>query len=228
MYNALAGRDSGILSANGWNYQYSVYAGYDGSQQRYSGNSIHQNGGIVGVTGAWYKNNFFTALTADAGMSFAKARTMYGSEKFKTVNAGIASKSGYNWLLADGRFIIQPNYTMSYTYVKTLKYKNAGGVHIKPDPLHAINIAPGIKTVYNFANGFKPYAQASMVWNLMDKTKFKAQDVKMPEMSVKPYVKYGLGLQKNWCTKVSAFGEVMRLDGGREGFDFSAGFKWEF
>ena len=117
--NALAGRDSGILSANGWNYQYSVYAGYDGSQQRYSSNSIHQNGGIIGVTGAWYKNNFFTSLTADAGMSFANARTMYGSEKFKTVNAGIASKSGYNWMLA--AFILSLVRCMPSTSHRVLK-----------------------------------------------------------------------------------------------------------
>lgn len=228
MYTALAGRDSGLRSFSGWNYQYSVYAGYNGSHQRYDGNSIHQNGGIIGATGAWYRNNFFTALTADAGISFAKARTMYGNENFKTINAGIASKTGYNWILANGKFVIQPNYLMSYNYIKTLKYKNAAHVHIKPSPLHAFNIAPGIKTAFNLMNGWNPYAEATMVWNLMDKAKFKAQNVKMPEISVKPYVKYGLGLQKIWVSKVSAFGEVMRLDGGREGFDFTAGFKWTF
>ncbi|MBR1840603.1 MAG: hypothetical protein IJ778_00555 [Alphaproteobacteria bacterium] len=227
LYNALAGRDSGVYSARGWNYKYALYAGYTGSRQRYDHNRIHQNGGVIGATGAWYKNNFYTALTANAGMNFAKARTMYGNESFKTINAGIASQTGYNLVLANGRFIVQPNYLMSYTYIKTLNYKNKAGVKIKASPLQAVNIAPGLKTMF-VINGWKPYAEAKMVWSLMDKTKFKAQDVNMPEMSTKPYVKYGLGLQKDWYTGVSAYGQAMRLDGGREGFEFTAGFSWAF
>lgn len=227
LYNALAGRDSGVYSARGWNYKFALYAGYAGSRQRYDHNKIHQNGGVIGVTGAWYRHGFFTALTANAGMNFAKARTMYGDESFKSVNAGIASQTGYNLMLANGRFIVQPNYLMSYTYIKTLNYKNKAGVRIKASPLQAVNIAPGLKTMF-VINGWKPYAEAKMVWSLMDKTKFKAQDVNMPEMSTKPYVKYGLGLQKDWYTGVSAYGQAMRLDGGREGFEFTAGFSWAF
>ena len=33
--------------------------------------------------------------------------------------AGVAAKTGYNWELADGKFIVQPNYLMSYSFVNT-------------------------------------------------------------------------------------------------------------
>lgn len=226
MYGAFAGDNSPMYAGRGWNYQYSIYAGYNGSRQRYDGILIRQNGGNLGVTGIWHKQNFFTALTANVGTSFAKAYTMYGHENFETLTAGIASKTGYNWRLFGDKFVVQPSYMMSYTFVDTLNYKNAADVSIKADPMHVLNIAPGVKFVYNMESGWQPYVSAQMAWNIFDKTNFKAQNVDMPEMSVKPYVEYGAGLQKRWGEKVSAYGQIMRRDGGRDGIALTAGFSW--
>lgn len=228
MYGAYAGDNSQIFSGNGWDYQYAVYAGYNGSRQRYDGNLIRQNGGTLGVTGAWYKNNFFTALTANIGANYAKAYTAYGHEHFETLLAGVASKTGYNWQLSGGKYVIQPSYTMSYTFVDTLNYKNAAGVGISADAMHVVNLAPELKAILNLQNGWQPYARAQMAWNIFDKSDFQAQNVNMPEMSVKPYVEYGAGLQKRWGEKISAYGEVMRRDGGRDGIAVQAGFSWAF
>ena len=228
MYGAYVGDNSQIFSGSGWDYQYAVYAGYNGSRQRYDGNLIRQNGGTIGVTGAWYKNNFFTALTANIGANYAKAYTAYGHEHFETLLAGVASKTGYNWQLSGGKYVIQPSYTMSYTFVDTLNYKNAAGVGISADPMHVVNLAPELKAILNLQNGWQPYARAQMAWNIFDKTDFQAQNVNMPEMSVKPYVEYGAGLQKRWGEKISAYGEVMRRDGGRDGVALQAGFSWAF
>ena len=226
-YGSYFGGDSPVYETkNGWDYQYSVYAGYNGSHQNYAGNSIYQNGGTLGATGIWYKNSFFTALTANVGASVAEASTMYGSEDMTMLMTGIASKTGYNWELAKGKFIIQPSFLMSYSFVNTFDYTNAAGVRIKSDPLNAINIAPGLKFIGNLKNGWQPYAGIQMVWNIMDKTDFRANNVALPDMSVKPYVQYGVGIQKRWGERFTGFFQTMLRNGGRNGVALSLGFRW--
>ena len=227
MYGSYFGGDSQMKELrNGWDFQYSVYVGYNGSHQNYQGNSIYQNGGNIGATGIWYKKDFFTALTANVGASVADASTMYGSEDFPMLMTGVASKTGYNWELAKGKFIIQPSWLMSYTFVNTFDYTNAAGVRIKSDPLHAINMAPGIKFIGNLKHGWQPYIGVQMVWNIMDKTDFHANNVSLPELSVKPYVQYGVGVQKRWGERFTGFFQTMFRNGGRNGVALSLGFRW--
>ena len=226
-YGSYFGGDSPIYELKrGWDFQYSAYVGYNGSHQNYNGNSIYQNGGTIGATGIFYKDNFFTALTANVGASVADTSTMYGSEDFPMLMTGVASKTGYNWELAKGKFIIQPSYLMSYTFVNTFDYKNAAGVNINSDSLHAINIAPGLKFIGNLKNGWQPYVSMRMVWNIMDKTHFHANDVALPQMSVKPYFQYGVGVQKRWGERFTGFLQAMVRNGGRNGVALSAGFRW--
>ena len=226
-YGSYFGGDSPLYELKrGWDYQYSVYAGYNGSHQNYSGNSIYQNGGTLGATAIWYKDNFFTALTANVGASVADASTMYGSEDFPMLMTGVASKTGYNWELSKGRFIIQPSFLMSYSFVNTFDYTNAAGVRIKSDPLNAINIAPGLKFIGNLKNGWQPYIGMQMVWNIMDKTDFIANNVALPDMSVKPYFQYGVGVQKRWGDRFTGFFQTMIRNGGRNGVALSLGFRW--
>ncbi len=229
-YGSYFGGDSPLYELKrGWDYQYSVYAGYNGSHQNYSGNSIYQNGGILGATAIWYKNDFFTALTANVGAGVADASTMYGSEDFPMLMTGIASKTGYNWELGGkckGKFIIQPSFMMSYSFVNTFDYTNAAGVRIKSEPLNAINIAPGLKFIGNLKNGWQPYIGMQMVWNIMDKTDFRANNVALPDMSVKPYFQYGIGIQKRWGDRFTGFFQTMIRNGGRNGVALSFGFRW--
>lgn len=226
-YGTLVGGDTGIIDLKkDWSAVYSVYSGYNGSHQAYDGIGIYQNGGLLGLSGVWYKNNFFTGLTANVGASAGRAETMYGNEDFTMLSTGIASKTGYNFELADGKFIIQPSYLMSYSFVNTFDYTNSAGVKISTDPLNAIQIVPGVKFIGNLKNGWQPYVGVQMVWNVMDRSKIKANDVRLPEMSVKPYVQYGVGLQKRWANKFTAFGEAMIRNGGRNGISLNFGFRW--
>lgn len=226
-YGSLVGGDSGIIELKrGWDAVYSGYVGYNGSNQYYDGVSVTQNGGIVGLSGIWYKNNFFTGLTANVGASVGESSTMFGNDEFAMLSTGVASKTGYNWELADGKFIVQPNFLMSYTFVNTFDYTNSAGVKIKSDPLHAIQIAPGLKFIGNLKNGWQPYVSLQMVWNLIDKTKFMANEVSLPEMSVKPYFQYGLGVQKRVGERFTGYGQAMIRNGGRNGIALQFGFRW--
>lgn len=227
LYGSFFGGDSPVYSTkNGVDMQYSLYAGYTGSHQSYTDTGIYNNGGMLGATALLYKDNFFTALTLNAGASVGDASTKYGHEDFTMLNAGVASKTGYNIEFADGKFIVQPSILLSYTFVNTFDYTNAAGVKITSDPLHALNVSPGLKFIGNFGNGWQPYIGARMVWNIIDRTHFHANDIALSSLSVKPYVQYGLGIQKLWGERSTGFAQVMMRNGGRNGVAFNVGYRY--
>ncbi len=226
-YGSFFGSESQMYDlGHGWDGLWGAYAGYNGSHQAYDGVGIYQNGGILGAVGMAYKGNFFTGLAINAGANVGEANTMYGHDNFTMLLAGIASKTGYNFELADGKFIIQPNFLVSYSFVNTFDYTNAAGVRLNSDPLHAIQVEPGLKFIGNLKNGWQPYAIVNMVWNIMDKTHFYANDVALPELSVKPFLKYGVGVRKSWGEKFTGYFLCYFMNGGRNGVGLQTGFKW--
>ena len=227
-YGALAGVDSEIIHLNhGIDAVFTGYAGYNGSHQAALGSDIYQNGGILGLLATFYKGNFFTGITANAGASSADLTTNYGRDDLTMLMSGVAAKAGYNWELLDSKLIIQPNYTMSYTFVNTFDYTNNMGVRISSDPLHAIQVAPGLKIIGNLKNGWQPYAGIAVVMNFLDESKFKADIVNLPEMSIKPYVTYNLGVQKRWGERFTGYIQTLFRSGGRNGVGFNIGLRWK-
>lgn len=228
MYNVYAGVDSQTKEVfDRWRLQYGIYAGYNFSRQKYSENTVHQKGGTLGVVSHLTKNNWFNSTTMNAGVDRAEGSTMFGKEHFYLFRYGIADKIGYNWYPYKDNFTVQPNLLLSYTLVKASNYHNAADVSIKSRPLHALNIAPGVNLAYNAANGWQPYADMKVAWSFMNNAKVEAERLNLPEMSVKPYVQYGVGVQKTG-SKISGYGQVDFLSGGRSGVEFTAGFKWMF
>ena len=226
-YGSYFGMDSEFIDlGHGWDGVWSAYAGYNGSHQSYDGIGIYQNGGTLGVVGMAYKGNFFTGLTVNAGASAGRANVDMGYDDFTMLMSGVASKSGYNFELFDGKFIIQPSYMMSYSFVNMFDYTSAQGARVTSDPLHAIHIEPGIKFIGNLKNGWQPYAGISMIWNVMDKTRFMANEVYLPELSIKPFVKYGVGLRKSWGERFTGYLQTYITNGGRNGVGLQAGFNW--
>ena len=226
-YGTLVGFDTPIKSIkHGWDRAWTGYIGYNGASQRFSGVDATQNGGLVGGTLTLYKGNFFNATTVSSGAIVGDNRTMYGTDNYTMLMAGVGNKTGYNFEFKEGKIIIQPSMLLSYTFVNTFDYTNAAGVKIKNDPLHAIQIAPGIKFIANTKNGWQPYIGVNMIWNLLDKSKVSANDVRLPEMSIKPYVQYGVGVQKRFKDRYMAFGQAMIQNGGRNGISLTAGFRW--
>ena len=227
-YGTLIGYDTNLTPiSKGWERVLTGYVGYNGASQRYSGVDAYQNGGILGSTATFYKGNFFNATTLSVGATAGDATTMYGTENYTMLLAGIGNKTGYNFEFKEGKIILQPSLLISYTFVNTFDYTNGAGVRIKSDPLNAIQLAPGIKLIGNTENGWQPYLSVAMVWNLLDDSKVTANDVRLPEMSIDPYVQYGVGVQKRFNDKFMAFGQAMIHNGGRNGLSLSAGFRWK-
>ena len=217
-YGSLVGAESGLKRLKrGWYGLYGVYAAYNGSHQAFQGNSIYNNGGLGGVYGAFYRGNFFTVWTANAGASSSEANTGFGRDNFAMFNTGIAQMSGYNWQTLKRKLIIQPRIIASYSFINTFSYTTASNVNINTRPLNALQIEPGIKLIGNFKDFFQPYLAVSVVWNIIDSAKFKANDVYLPDLSVKPFVQYGAGVQKRWNDRFTCFFETMLRNGGRNG-----------
>ena len=226
-YGTLIGHDSELKSLkNGWQSVITTYIGYNGASQRYSGIDSWQNGGTIGATATFYKNNFFNATTINAGASSGDARTMYGAENYNMLTAGIANKTGYNMEFFEGKFIVQPSVLLSYTFVNTFDFRNAAGLKINSDPLNAIQVAPGVKLIGNTKSGWQPYLSFTMAWNLIDQTRVKANDVWLPSLSIDPYVLYGAGVQKRWSENFTVYAQVMIYNGGRRGALLNFGLRW--
>lgn len=225
-YGALIGADSPMYHLkNGYDGYLTTYVAYNGSHQNYDNVGVNQNGGALGVTGSLYKGNFFTALTASVGESVGQANTMYGVDNFNTLLAGLAWKSGYNIEMAKGKFILQPSLLAAYTFANTFGYTTASGVNMTSDPMNAVQVAPGVKFIANMENGWQPYLAANMVFNIMDNQKFQANDVQLPQMSIAPYIEYGVGVQRRWGERFTGFGQAMLRGGGRNGIALQFGFR---
>ena len=87
-------------------------------------------------------------------------------------------------------------------------------------------MVPSTKVIANTKNGWQPYAAVSMVLNLNGKSEVMANDVSLPQMSIKPYVQYGVGVQKKVNDNFTAYGQTMIQNGGRNGVSLTFGFRW--
>ena len=65
-----------------------------------------------------------------------------------------------------------------------------------------------------------------MVWDVLHRSNDSANGIRLPEMSNKPYIQYGVGIQRTWSDKFSAYGQAMLRNGGKNGISLSFGFRW--
>ena len=226
-YGTLFGYDTPMETTKyGWDRVFTHYIGYNGANMHFSGNSAYQNGGMIGTTLSLYKGKFFNATTISAGATVGEASTMYGSENYTSFVTSIGNKTGYNIEFKEGLFILQPSVLLSYTFINTFDYTNSAGVRIDSDPMSAIQIAPTLKFITNTKNGWQPYFAVGMVWNIMAHAETTVGGIKTPDMYIKPYVQYGLGVQKRFAEKFLGFAQAMIYNGGRSGVMLTAGFRW--
>ena len=115
---------------------------------------------------------------------------------------------------------------VAYTGMDTEDYTNKAGVKMENEFSNVVTLAPELKVRKGFDNGVGAYAKASYKHYIYD-AEVKADDVLLEEMSAKPYVEYGFGVEKNWADK-SGYIELTRRDGGREGWNVNLGLKLDF
>lgn len=227
-YGTLIGHESGLYElGRGWDANYAVFGAYTGAHQTYNGIGVWQNGGAVGGVFTAYKGDFWAGLTANVGGWAVEATNSYGSEHFPILGTGVAMKTGYNWRLFDNKFIVQPSYMMSYSFLYAYSHDNAAGVHIKQDPLHAIEFVPGIKLIANnFRNGWQPYLAVNMTWMCIEGGRFFAEAAAFDSYTIRPFVEYGIGVQKHHGERSTGYLQAMVRNGGRTGVALTGGFRY--
>ncbi len=223
------GVDSSIKDVGkGWRSIYTVYAGYAGAEQKYDKVSITQNSGLGGLSALLYKKNFWTSLSANAGVNAADISTSSGKDHESMFMTGIASKTGYNVEMQQGDYILQPNVQVAYTYVQGFDYVSAAGVKMDMNSLNVLQVMPGIRLINNKKENWQPYASAQMVWNFGSGNTCTADGEKLPDMGIKPYVQYGVGSQYKMNERTTIYGQVMGRSGGRQGVSLNLGFSSTF
>ena len=226
-YGGFVGGDSSLHQhSNGWASVWSLYGGYVGSTQRYDGVRIRQNGAAIGATGTFYKKQFFTALTASVGMADARATGRGGNETFHPLMGGIASRSGYNFTLDNGRYILQPNLMLSMSFFDTPSYKSATGADITSSLTPVFQVNPSVKLIRKTDCVWKPYASVGAVFNFMGNTHSKIDGAELPSMSINPYVEYSVGVQRSLGESYTIFGQATGRNGGRNGAELNVGLRY--
>lgn len=225
-FGGLIGIDSPLYYlGSGWNGGYGGYVAYTGSRQKYDGVKIRQNGAVIGVNGYFNYDNWDLGLTANAGYSRGDAKYDFSHDKFNAFITGAAAKAAYTYNL-NSIWSLQPSLTTSYTYADTNDFRNDAGVKLKSDPLNAVQIVPGIKLAAQLKSGWRPYVGFNYYWNIIDNDKFRANNTVLPDVAVKPFAEYTLGVDKNW-NSVNSYAQFSYRDGGREGGDVELGLRWE-
>ena len=225
-YGMLAGGDSDLIDiGHGFRMVYGGYMGYNGTNYHYKSISAIQQGATLGATVNIYKGNFYNTLTAGVGWEINNSDTPYGSDLLNLIMAGFSDRFGYNFEIANGKVIIQPQMTMGYTFVWMDDYRASTGAKIDIEPLHSMHFVPGIRIIGNLANGWQPYGVVNVICTFCDKTGFYADSFKLPAISLNPYVEYGLGIQKRWADKYSGFAQATVRSGGRRGAALLFGFR---
>ncbi|MCD8378125.1 MAG: hypothetical protein LUB59_04975 [Candidatus Gastranaerophilales bacterium] len=226
-YGTLFGGDSDMIDLpHGFKFVYGGYAGYNGNSTSYSNVDSLQQGAVVGGTAYLYKGNFFNTITANIGWMINDSETAYGTDSFYLLMTGFSDRIGYNIELNSGKLILQPSIMMGYTFVYSSDYTTSNDVDIDTEPLHVMHFAPCLKIISNLENGWQPYAIISIMCNFIDKTNFTANTIRIPQMSIDPYVEYGLGIQKRWHDKYSGFAQATVRNGGRRGVSLLFGFRY--
>ncbi|MDR1695798.1 MAG: hypothetical protein LBR69_04110 [Endomicrobium sp.] len=207
----------------------SLYGSYNGSAQKYEGAEINQDGGIFGVSAALYKERFFAGFTANIGIISEHGQGPSGKDNFMMYTKGMSAKAGYKIDVSGGEtFKLLPTLGFSYSSIETAPYTH-GRTKVAVDggfaPLH---LEPALRFSAELDDNFRTYADVSYVWSFMDNAVFMAGDTELPQLSIEPYLQYGVGLSKILGENLSASAEIYGRGAGRRGVGGHLNVRWSF
>ena len=75
-YGAYIGYDTNVIELNpDWDSVFTFHTGYTGSRQIYKGRNIVQNGGQIGVSGVFFRKNFYIGFLTNIGAANAESHS---------------------------------------------------------------------------------------------------------------------------------------------------------
>ncbi len=228
VYESILGWNSEpVFLGADWQVKTSLYLGYLGSSQQFENKEIdlHQNGGVIGLSSQLAMRAFFVEGTLNVGYHEANSRSLLGKQSFNNVTAGLALKSGYNFKFYQELLAIEPNCLISYSFVNSSFKRNDGYKFLTDKSLGGWQINPGIKMIGNVSDSLKLDVHANMVWNwINDRNKGIAEQ----KEKIKPYVNYGLGVEKSISKRLLIRGSLNLLNGGINEVNVQLGLSYLF
>ena len=229
-YNTILGYETPVATLrNGWELINTVFGGYQGSFQDYDNVNNYQNGGVGGYMANLYKKNFFAGgvvMMGGTGVQTKDNGIHNRSMSFGLFDIGAAARLGYNVGLGK-HWLFQPMFTTSYIYISGINKSNDQGEDMHLDGTNTIQIAPGFKLVGNYG-GWQPYVLFDYTWPLIAKTVANVNDIDLPDVGLRSYVEYGVGLRKNVGERFTGYAEAVLRNGGRTGISFQGGLVYKF
>ncbi|AKL97526.1 beta strand repeat-containing protein [Endomicrobium proavitum] len=217
-YGAFIGYDTPESELSGLNLAFSIFGGLNSSSQKYDGAHIDQIGGIAGATAVLYGENFWTALSANLGVTSEHGEGSYGTETFMMYTKGIASKTGYTFSLDfDNKYKLVPALMLAASFIDMAPFGEDQNVTVTSDGVYPITVEPSVKFLADVSEDFSAYVNLNFVYSILNDPNFKANHVILPNFSIDPYVQYGFGCVKKLSDIVSARAEVFGISGGRSG-----------
>ena len=227
VFSVIGGMTTDKVNLGSSDMTFGAYAGYLNGKQKYTGNKVEQNGGYFGLSTSWTKDRIFVDGTINAGFIRNEAKHSFGTDKYNTYWTGAAAKVGYNYALTD-TLTLAPSFYAGYTMVATKDYTSVSGVRIENDKTHIFEFAPGLKLSQQFNNDWTGFIQGKYAILKNHGGDVTADDIALPNISTDNYAEYGIGLDKvltdNWTLSLTA----NRRDGGRQGWNGSVEFKYNF
>lgn len=227
----IGGVSSGkIEGEDNWSRVFNAYAAYAHGEQNINRGTIRQDIAYLGGSVFTYKGDFFAGLTGNVAIAHNKTSESLGHDTFNSYLAGFGLKTGYDLRLNDN-VTFQPNLYASFTHIKSDDYTSKSNVNVKFGNMNVYEIAPGFKLFKEYDNKVKGYIQTRYVWtNTSSSQNVVLNDsIVMPDAGIKPYVEYGIGLEKNTPhDKYSGYFQILRRDGGRSGWNAIIGGKMKF
>ena len=224
-YGGIAGIDFDRLY-DGFNATYGLFGSYVTGKQKDNGNSIEQSGGYAGARATFYFGKLFLSGILDAGLLNNSAKTAAGTDDFNSYAYCASVKGGYNFELSQRSFTLQPNVIGGFSYIDTEDYTSKSGVKIKSDDMNVFTVMPGVKLAKNLGKCWILSADGHYVYSSVNGD-VKANSVLLPEVSYDNYFRYGAGIEKIWGYTVAHL-KASYSDGGKSGWNLSAGVEWKF
>ena len=228
-YGSLVGMDLGTFEmSKGWNWVPTLYMGYNGAHQSYSGVSAYENGGQIGAMGTFFNKDWITSVLGYAGIYNMEMSLRGTTDNDFNYYAGTAVKSAYNWRIKD-HFIIQPQATVSYNFFGGPKWQSAyGQIGMSTGTLNGLNVAPGVNFILQH-DTWSLFATVAYVYNCVGAVGGSAAGIDLPDIWLKRgYLQYGFGASKEITDRFSAYAQVILRNVGRTGIGFQGELMYRF
>lgn len=225
-HGVIAGVDTKAFGdAAGWTSVYTLFAAYNDGEYKYEGVKVENKSLLFGLKASIYNGGFYGDAVLDYASHDMRAWTAFGKDLNDTFGYGAALKAGYKTTV--DKLDIDTSATLSWQKVKGDDYTSRSTARISTEDYSRVTVSPQVKLGYNLDN-VKPYVLARYNVVLNEDGSSYANDVKLPTFDSKDYVEYGVGVETTKSDKVSGYAHFLRRDGGREGWNFTAGIKYNF